>query len=98
MTWAHEYGQRVEGTYTVGTQPATSAPPPDVRGLLVAAGITPVSPVRECKDARRRSATGQSWIVVLPKGAKIPANVIAAFEPGWYRDGNIIVVELKRVG
>lgn len=76
--------------------PAPSATD-SVRALLVSAGVDPAH-IRECKDARRRSKSGTSWIVVLPKDAKLPANVWAAFEPGWYKDGQILVFEMKRAG
>lgn len=89
-----EYGARVTGTH-----PGYSAPPvDDLAALLVAAGIVPVSPVVECRDARRRSKTGTSWLVVLPKGTKIPMDLWAKFEDGAFREGNILIVELRKVG
>lgn len=83
------YGLLVNG------QTAAAPPAPDLRAVLVSVGIVPVGEIRECKDARRRSKAGTSWIAVLPTGAKIPADVWARFGTNPYRDGNILIVELK---
>lgn len=74
-------------------KPALSAD--TVRALLAAHGIIPTREIVECKDARRRSQGGTSWLVILPAGARIPADVWARFEKNAYRDGNILIVELK---
>lgn len=92
-------GYRVRANqFTIASQKdAPQTPAAAIAAILRDAGIEPVRPIMECKDARRRSKDGQSWLVVLPTGARIPADVWARFEKGAYRDGNILIVELKGI-
>jgi len=65
-----------------------------VKALFVAAGVTPKH-VCECRDARRRSKDMVSWLIVLPTGARIPAQVWERIEAGAWSSGSSYVVQLK---
>lgn len=82
-----------------GTHPGYSVPPvDDLAARFAALGVVSTRPIIECRDARKRPGPATSYIVVLEKGARIPARAWDALETGAWCSGRCFVVQFRKVG
>lgn len=88
----HTYAQLVTGTHPgYGVQQ-----PVDVRERFAALGIVSEQPIVEAHGIMKRPGPQPSWVIVLPKGVRIPAAAWDALETGAYCNGNLYVVQFKK--
>lgn len=86
-------GYRIKGRLPSAPQPT---PERAVVARFAALGIVSEKPIVQASGAMKRPGPQPSYVIILPKGKRIPASAWSELADGAYCNGNLYVVQFRK--